>query len=289
MYNGEVLRAVVRNQNTNFLCKDTKEFTIRIIDAPEVKPLLDGVICYEYRSSGTLITGHYLDTGIPLDVNYTFEWTRNGLALTPEAADVLDGGRRLYVRLPGTYTVVVTGINGCTTTRSAVVQQAPSITIDEVKLTDSFGDTNAIEVLAYAGAGVELEYRLDNGPWQDSNIFLDVTPGEHTVYVRVKDGISCEISKVITVMDYPKYFTPNNDGYNDTWNIWSLKNQPDTKVYIFDRFGKLIKQISPAGEGWDGTFNGKPLPSTDYWFKAEYIDPKTGLQKEVTGHFSLKR
>ena len=90
-------------------------------------------------------------------------------------------------------------------------------------------------------------------------------------------------------MDYPKYFTPNNDGYNDTWNIWSLKNQPDTKIYIFDRFGKLIKQLSPAGEGWDGTFNGQPLPSTDYWFKADYIDPKTGLTKEVRGHFSLKR
>ena len=167
--------------------------------------------------------------------------------------------------------------------------EAQSITIDEVKLTDSFGDTNAIEILAYAGPGILLEYKLDDGSWQDSNIFLNVIPGEHTVYVRTQEGLACEVSKVITVMDYPKYFTPNNDGYNDTWNIWSLKNQPDTKVYIFDRFGKLIKQISPAGEGWDGTFNGKPLPSTDYWFKAEYIDPKTGLQKEVTGHFSLKR
>ncbi|MEG0915956.1 MAG: T9SS type B sorting domain-containing protein, partial [Myroides sp.] len=133
-----------------------------------------------------------------------------------------------------------------------------------------------------------LEYKLDEGSWQDSNIFLDVTPGEHTVYVRI-EGEPCIASKVITVMDYPKFFTPNNDGYNDTWNIWSLKNQPDTKIYIFDRFGKLIKQLSPAGAGWDGTFNGQPLPSTDYWFKAEYIDPKTGLNKEVTGHFSLKR
>src|SRR5690606_12350183 len=158
------------------------------------------------------------------------------------------------------YTVVVTGENGCTTTRSAVIQLAPAITVDEIMLTTSFsGDTNGIEIIAYAGSGVALEYKLDEGPWQDSNIFLDVTAGEHIVYVRTKDGVSCPYSKVDMVMHYPKYFTPNNDGYHDTWNIWSLKDQPKAKVYIFDRFGKLIKQLSPAGEGWDGTFNGKAL------------------------------
>ncbi|WP_163430372.1 T9SS type B sorting domain-containing protein [Flavobacterium sp. xlx-214] len=287
--NGETLRAVVYNNDPTIVCTANVEFVVHIKDAPEVKPLVDGIICYESRDGDQLIKGHTLDTGIPLNVAYTFDWTYNGGAVTPNVADLVDGGRKLFAKAPGTYSVTVTGTNGCTTTRSAVVQQAASITIDEVKLTDSFGGANAIEVLAYAGAGIELEYRLDNGPWQDNNIFLDVTPGEHIVYVRTKVGLSCEASKVITTMDYPKFFTPNNDGHNDTWNIWALKNQPKAKIYIFDRFGKLIKQISPAGEGWDGTFNGKPMPSTDYWFKAEYIDPKTGLQKEVQGHFSLKR
>ena len=287
VYNGEVIIAKVRNANLTILCSDTVNITIRLKDAPIVQPLLDGVVCYEYRDQWRLISGHYLDTGIT-ESGYTIVWTRDLDPLTPDVADVLEDGRRLYVKRGGTYTVVVTGPNGCSTTRTARVSEAPSVTIDEVKITDSFGDTNAIEVMAYAGAGVLLEYKLDNGPWQDSNIFLNVTPGEHTVYVRIK-GEPCEASKVITIMDYPKFFTPNNDGYNDTWNIWSLKNQPNAKVYIFDRFGKLIKQLSPAGEGWDGSFNGKPLPSTDYWFKAEYIDPKTGLNKEVTGHFSLKR
>src|SRR5690606_11076899 len=242
VYQGEVLRAIVYRIDPEFLCTDSVTFTVHLKDAPVVQPLEDGIVCYEYRNSGELITGHYLDTGVAADLDYTFSWTRNGLAITTNDADVLDGGRRIYVKRAGTYSVTVTGTNGCSTSRSAEVQDAPSITIDEVKLTDSFGDTNAIEVIAYAGAGVLLEYKLDNGNWQDSNIFLDVTPGEHTVYVRVKDALSCEASKVITVMDYPKYFTPNNDGYNDTWNIWSLKNQPDAKIYIFDRFGKLIKQ-----------------------------------------------
>jgi len=287
VFNGEVIIARVRNTNPAILCSDTVNITIRLKNAPVVQPLLDGVVCYEYRDQRRLISGHYLDTGIT-ESGYTIVWTRDLQPLNPDVADVLEGGRRLFVKRGGTYTVVVTGPNGCTTTRTARVSEAPSVTIDEVKITDSFGDTNAVEVMAYAGPGIMLEYKLDEGSWQDSNIFLDVTPGEHTVYVRIK-GEPCEASKVITVMDYPKFFTPNNDGYNDTWNIWSLKNQPDTKIYIFDRFGKLIKQLSPAGAGWDGTFNGQPLPSTDYWFKAEYIDPKTGLSKEVTGHFSLKR
>jgi len=287
VFNGEVIIAKVQNVNPAILCSDTVNITIRLKDAPVVQPLLDGVVCYEYRDQWRLMSGHYLDTGVT-ESGYTIVWTRDGQALTPDVADVLDGGSRLFVKRGGNYRVVVTGPNGCTTTRSALVSEAPSVTIDEVKITDSFGDTNAIEVMAYAGSGVLLEYKLDEGSWQKSNIFLDVTPGEHTVYVRI-EGEPCIASKVITVMDYPKFFTPNNDGYNDTWNIWSLKNQPDTKIYIFDRFGKLIKQLSPAGAGWDGTFNGQPLPSTDYWFKAEYIDPKTGLNKEVTGHFSLKR
>jgi len=287
VFNGEVIIAKVVNVNGAILCSDTVNITIRLKDAPVVKPLENGVVCYEYRDQQTLVSGHYLDTGVT-ESGYTFVWTFDNQPLIPVMADVLDGGRRIFVKRGALYTVVVTGPNGCSTTRSAVVSEAPSITIDEVKITDSFGDTNAIEVMAYAGPGALLEYKLDEGSWQKSNIFLDVTPGEHTVYVRI-EGEPCISSKVITVMDYPKFFTPNNDGYNDTWNIWSLKNQPDTKIYIFDRFGKLIKQLSPAGAGWDGTFNGQPLPSTDYWFKAEYIDPKTGLNKEVTGHFSLKR
>ncbi|SFN95516.1 gliding motility-associated C-terminal domain-containing protein, partial [Paenimyroides ummariense] len=287
VFNGEVIRAIVYNADRTLLCSDSVNITIRLKNAPEVKPLIDGFVCYEYRDQWNISSGHYLDTGVT-GTGYTFVWTIDGQPIPPGVADILDGGSRLYAKRGGTYTVVVTGPNGCSTTRTARVDEAPSITIDEVKVTDSFGDTNAIEVMAYAGPGVVLEYKLDEGSWQDSNIFLDVTAGEHTVYVRI-EGEPCIASKVITVMDYPKFFTPNNDGYNDTWNIWSLKNQPDAKIYIFDRFGKLIKQLSPAGEGWDGTFNGQPLPSTDYWFKADYIDPKTGLTKEVRGHFSLKR
>jgi gliding motility-associated-like protein len=60
----------------------------------------------------------------------------------------------------------------------------------------------------------------------------------------------------INIIDYPKYFTPNGNGYHGTWNISSLKPESNAKIYIFDRYGKLLKEIRPWSDGWDGTFNG---------------------------------
>jgi gliding motility-associated-like protein len=107
----------------------------------------------------------------------------------------------------------------------------------------------------------------------------------------VRDKIGCgELGTSIIIIDYPKFFTPNNDGYNDTWNIVDLNllgSQETSKIEIYDRYGKLLKEISPMGKGWDGTLNGKPLPSTDYWFKVYYVEG--GVSKEFKAHFSLKR
>ena len=80
------------------------------------------------------------------------------------------------------------------------------------------------------------------------------------------------------IIDFPKYFTPNGDGYHDTWNISALNNQPNAKIYIFDRFGKLIKEITPSKKCWDGNFKGQPLPSTDYWFTLFYEKNKANKE-----------
>jgi gliding motility-associated-like protein len=92
----------------------------------------------------------------------------------------------------------------------------------------------------------------------------------------------------VRIIDYPTFFTPNNDTYNDYWNISDLADQPDAQIYIYDRFGKLVKQIQPSGIGWDGTFNGQPLPSSDYWFSLDYLNQK-GEPRTFKSHFSLKR
>ncbi|MEP2937678.1 MAG: T9SS type B sorting domain-containing protein, partial [Gilvibacter sp.] len=106
--------------------------------------------------------------------------------------------------------------------------------------------------------------------------------------VTITDINGCgSVSIFVGVIDYPLFFTPNQDGYHDTWNIIGIAANPTAKIYIFDRFGKLLKQLSPTGPGWDGTYNGNPLPSSDYWFQVIYDEEET--EKEFRGHFTLKR
>ncbi|WP_262711713.1 T9SS type B sorting domain-containing protein [Antarcticibacterium arcticum] len=90
-------------------------------------------------------------------------------------------------------------------------------------------------------------------------------------------------------MGYPRFFTPNNDGYNDTWNIIDGGGISVTKVIIYDRYGKLIKQINPGISGWDGTFNSRPMPADDYWFVVDYTDSSVESMQQFKGHFTLKR
>jgi gliding motility-associated-like protein/uncharacterized repeat protein (TIGR01451 family) len=150
---------------------------------------------------------------------------------------------------------------------------------------DAFsGDTTIVVQATPAG---NYEYQLDGGTPQTSNVFENIKPGTYTVTVTDPNGCSVPVTKDVLVIDYPKYFTPNGDGVHDNWNILGLSEQPDSKIYIFDRLGKFIKQISPTGEGWNGTYNGEPLPSTDYWFTVDYKEKES--KKQFKAHFALKR
>jgi gliding motility-associated-like protein len=135
------------------------------------------------------------------------------------------------------------------------------------------------------------EYALDDetGPYQDSNVFRNVSEGNHLIYIRDKNGcgtITYEFVQTLRPDDFPKFFTPNNDGINDYWQLSPLNdNVPSIRaLYVFDRYGKLLSQINPDSIGWDGTYNGRPMPSSTYWFKAVSV-----FDREIQGYFSLKR
>ena len=148
----------------------------------------------------------------------------------------------------------------------------PSNTLTSVSytVTDAFENNQIITVFATA-TGNYL-YQLDSGPSQTSPIFENVSSGIHTITVSDVNGCSDSISvNDILVIKHPKFFTPNGDGYNDVWNITSLNNQLNTRIYIFDRYGKLLKDISPNDAGWDGTFIGLQMPAGDYWFTVDYL------------------
>lgn len=131
-------------------------------------------------------------------------------------------------------------------------------------------------------------YQLNDGALQESNVFENVTSGIHTITVYDQNGCSLPIKKSdILIIDYPKFFTPNDDGYNDFWNIAPLGTQTNASISIFDRYGKLISKINPKGNGWDGRFNGDLMQANDYWFVVEYSE--NNIKKIFRSHFALKR
>jgi gliding motility-associated-like protein len=164
------------------------------------------------------------------------------------------------------------------------VTSYPPESVTAELLSGAFSDNATIEVTV-VGNGT-YEFRIDNRDWQVSNIFTGVSRGEHIVYVR--DLRMCEEleSKVEIVVDYPRYFTPNGDGFHDSWGIPGSTNVIISQILIFNRFGKLLKDLGASGN-WDGTYSGKQLPASDYWFKVLYIE--NGIPKVFNSNFSLIR
>ncbi|EMQ93804.1 hypothetical protein D778_01501 [Xanthomarina gelatinilytica] len=232
-----------------------------------------------------------MDTGLSSTL-YGFEWTEAG-----DPSTVLSTGSFYEPPVEGTYTVMVTDLsNGCTSTDTAVVQLSSPPNVTANVTTEAFADNHIIEVTATGDGAAVFEFSIDNGPWVSNEpntntyTFSNVPFGEHVIQARDINGCGVA-SDMVLVMDYPLFFTPNNDGYNDTWQIFGIENQLDAKIFIYDRYGKLLKQLSPTGPGWDGTYNGELMPSSDYWFTIEYreLGESTGEQKQFKAHFSLKR
>ena len=144
------------------------------------------------------------------------------------------------------------------------------------------GGKNSIELIT-SGTASNLEFSIDGINYQENSLFTDVPKGKYFAYIR--NTTNCEfISFPFTILDYPTFFTPNGDGINDEWKISDMDKFPKSVVYIFDRYGKLLKQMNANSVGWNGTLNGLSLPADDYWFRLILNDNQI-----VNGHFSLKR
>jgi gliding motility-associated-like protein len=246
------------------------------------------VLCEDLDPNTPVVGGDYssvtIETGLST-TQYDFEWTQNG-------ATLMETGSSLTVSEPGTYEVTVTDpLTGCASTSSATFASGnpPEFTVEST--TFGFNGEHALLISNVIGAG-DYEFSVDNGPWialgAEGTLTLDgLSGGVHEVRGRDRNGCGITLNEVFFI-DYPKFFTPNQDGYNDTWNIQGISNQLDAKIYIFDRYGKLLKQLSPSSPGWDGTYNGNLMPSNDYWFRVEYTDID-GTRKEFKANFTLKR
>lgn len=199
----------------------------------------------------------------------------------------------------GDYAYTVTGIGVCEDISAVIsvsLSEAPRIT--NIDISD-FSDNNIIVVdvegaVSGTAFGIgDFEYSLDGVSFQSDNIFEGVPPGNYVLTVKDANGCLPPAFKNISIIGAGKFFTPNNDGHNDTWNIINLTEDilvnPGDGVSIFDRFGKLVANIKPSAIiGWDGYYNGNPLPSGDYWYSL-LIKDSDGNPLSKKGHFSLVR
>jgi gliding motility-associated-like protein len=241
--------------------------------------LTGGNICVD--ALGVSFTTYTLNSGLN-NTDYTFQWFLNGVLQTGTSSTFVASAA-------GNYSVIATNIaTGCVSSSvfATVTSSLPATSISAVG-TFAF-DQNASITVTALDPNPNYQYALDYGALQFSNVFTNVNPGSHLVTVTDTNGCS-NLSTNVFIIGYPTYFTPNSDGFNDYWNVIGMESQPTANIYIFDRYGKLLKQISSKSLGWDGTYLGSPVPSSDYWFTIEYIEPLTTDVKVFKSHFSLKR
>lgn len=184
----------------------------------------------------------------------------------------------ITVSQAGNYSVTITsGMNGCPATFTTNVT-----TISIPDITYEFLDINKVEITVL-GTSV-YEYSLDQINWQTDNIFTISNFGIKTIYVR--DAVTgCVNSVEVLILEIFNVITPNGDSFNDTWHVRHLDilGAPAT-LYIYDRYGKMIyTQISETEFIWDGTYLGRHLPSSSYWYTIELPDGR-----KYNGYIVLK-
>ena len=221
---------------------------------------------------------------------YDYVWT------DPSGNEII--GSQITISSGGLYTVTATTTNGtgCTRTREILVNESSVATITDADVTivdDS--DNNSITIdPTNLGIG-DYQYALidEDGvltSFQDLPFFENLQGGFYTIVVQDKNGCRPDARLLVSVIEFPKFFTPNNDGVNDTWAIKGANSTffPSAQINIFNRFGKIVAQIDIDTQGWDGTYGGKILASDDYWFSIILVD-RNGALRERNGNFSLLR
>jgi len=221
----------------------------------------------------------YLDGGI---TNDNWEWK-------DELDNIISTNSEIEITTPGNYSITVTKSDNnleCVYTKQFTILDSDAPTFNQITVNDQ-------EVKITINGNSEYEFSLDNITYTGEgtiHTFNHVKAGTHTIYL--KDKYNCEptITTEIALIGFPDFFTPNNDGYNDTWKILGLSPNLylSAKIYIYDRYGKILysMNINTNDEGWSGLYNGEILSSSSYWFNATLIDKENNTIVK-TGHFSL--
>lgn len=184
---------------------------------------------------------------------------------------------------PGDHYITIAHANGCMTTYD--------FTIDSFEPLTLMLENNTInQITAVAEGGVE-DYTfyfngVDNG--SDNTYFINRTD---TYTVTVVDENGCEATAEIFMefidVEFPNFFTPDGDGRNDLWLPDNIEGFPDVLIKIYDRYGRVVEVMARNVKGWDGNYDGKPLPTGDYWYVVQLQGEQDN--REFVGHFTLYR
>ncbi len=272
----QIIYARIENSNA---CYDIAEVNLVVNKLPDIDPNPDPI----YYCTNFFPTPIKIDAGelISSGSGYTYSWSPTGA--TTHTIDI---------NAPGTYTVTITNSNGCSKEKTIIVKSTGIANFEREPRIEIISKNSNIITVFTSGEGV-YQYALydENNEnvykdFQNSNVFENVFPGIYTIQVREINNDCGIIDKAVSVIGFPRFFTPNNDNINDSWQVYGVSNMfyPNSKIQIFNRYGKLIKELAPLGEGWNGAFNGKVLPQDDYWFTVKLHDGRI-----FKAYFSLKR
>ena len=246
---------------------------------------VNGPNCYNIKPI-TLIINTFPITDFEDETKYLCKNSQVFLGVATSFTDYLwntgSTNHSILVNSAGEYTVTIINTNGCEKTKKFKVILSEPATITGAVIKELSGNDNSV-LIEYTGIG-NYEFSLDGETFQDNPLFTKTNSGEYYAVARDKNNCGISNSFLIYVLDYPKFFTPNGDGYNDFWIIKELSLFKSFELSIFDRYGKLLKQINQNGIGWNGIYEGKNLPADDYWFRLIYNE-----DKKIYGNFSLKR
>ncbi len=258
-------------------CSTEKAFEIL---APPLTSLEETYFICISADGSEILTTTSIETGLNTS-DYSFEWFFDNELIAGENSPNLEADQQ------GIYTVEITDLNTLCVNNfnTDVIAHSPPILSGEY-LSPLFAEDQRILLIAEGLS--EYEYNVNNQPFQAEPIFSNLPTGNNTFTARDINGCGQD-SITLFIISYPKFFTPNQDGFNDEWIIDGLTNENAPIISIFDRFGKLIYLTNNHVSGWDGTFNGQPLPSSDYWFTIELTNLQTQRREQFSSHFSLKR
>lgn len=249
----------VRFKQVNF-CENVAPIYFKYKEAKKSDVLKDVTICKDSFTT--------LDAGSGFD---SYLWDFNN-ATTSSISNIPVGV--YHVRLE---------TNGCFYTQEVKVIAAEDPIIEAIEIQGS-----TVTIIT-SGANPPYLYSLNNGPFQPSNVFTNVTLGQHKV--RVQSSLNCTpVTKEFSLIKLINFFSPNGDGKNDTLDYSQLRNKKNTKFVVYTRTGRLVFEGSEANNFiWDGKVNGFNLPSDSYWYTLEWTEDNASELQKYTGWLLLKR